>query len=179
MNSGSSVFDKLLCIHCNGRCLLQIFPYILVLIGGIAGINVFVVLLIGIVSGSLIMLISGATAATDLLANMGSGAAGMFETTMVAILVSALCALVREHGGFDALLYFIRKVFKGNKGGQLGMGLLVGIIPYGAQMLVAIAAAANLGSDVGAFQILPFLLYPYMLLISSLVFIIFINKKKA
>lgn len=206
--------------------LLQIVPYILVLIGGIAGINVFVVLLIGIVSGSLIMLISGATAATDLLANMGSGAAGMFETTMVAILVSALCALVREYGGFDALLYFIRKVFKGNKGGQLGMGLLVGImdiatanntvaivmanpiakemseeyditntktasildtfscifqgiIPYGAQMLVAIAAAANLGADVGAFQILPFLLYPYMLLISSLIFIFFINKKKA
>ena len=73
--------------------LIQIVPYVLVLIGGIAGINVFVVLLIGIISGAAIMLGTGQTAPTDLLANMGSGAAGMFETSMVAILVAAMCAL--------------------------------------------------------------------------------------
>ena len=39
-----------------GYNLIQIIPYVLVLIGGIAGINVFVVLLVGIVSGSIIML---------------------------------------------------------------------------------------------------------------------------
>lgn len=205
--------------------LIQVIPYILVLTGGIIGINVFVVLLIGIVSGSIIMLATGQTAATELLSNMGSGAAGMFETTMVAILVSAICALIREYGGFDALLHFIRKVFKGKTGGQLGMGILVGamdiatanntvaivmanpiakemaesygisarktasildtfscvfqgIIPYGAQMLVAISAAAELGCEVSAFEIIPCLFYPYLLLISSLVFIFFIRKEK-
>ena len=76
--------------------LVQIIPYVQVLIGGIIGINVFVVLLIGIVSGSIIMLAGGHIAATDLLANMGSGASGMFETSMVAILVAAMCALIRE-----------------------------------------------------------------------------------
>ena len=105
--------------------LIQIIPYVLVLIGGIVGINVFVVLLIGIVSGSLIMLATGQTAPTDLLANMGSGVSGMFETCMVAVLVAAMCALIREYGGFEALLSAIRRVFKGRKGGQLGMGLLV------------------------------------------------------
>ena len=205
--------------------LVQIIPYVLVLIGGIIGINVFVVLLIGIVSGAVIMLATGATAATDLLANMGSGAAGMFETTMVAILVSAMCALIREYGGFDALLNGIRRVFKGKKGGQLGMGILVGamdiatanntvaivmanpiaremsetygisgrkaasildtfscifqgIIPYGAQMLVAISAAHELGHEVSAFQIIPNLFYPFLLLISSLLFIFVIPEKK-
>ena len=74
--------------------LVQIIPYVLVLIGGIIGVNVFVVLLIGIVSGSAIMLAGGHIAATDLLANMGSGASGMFETSMVAILVAAMCALM-------------------------------------------------------------------------------------
>jgi len=204
--------------------LIQIIPYILVLVGGIIGINVFVVLLIGIFSGSVIMLATGATAATDLLANMGSGAAGMFETTMVAILVSAICALIREHGGFEALLRGIKRVFRGKRGGQLGMGLLVGamdiatanntvaivmanpiakemseqygispkktaslldtfscvfqgVIPYGAQMLVAITAAAELGSSVSAFQIIPFLFYPFALLLSSLVFIFFVKEK--
>lgn len=205
--------------------LIQIIPYILVLIGGIAGLNVFVVLIIGIISGSFIMLATGMTAATDLLGNMGDGAAGMFETSMVAILVAAICSLIKAYGGFAALLHFIKTVFKGEKGGLLGMGLLVGlmdiatanntvaivmanpiakemsrdygisnkkaasildtfscifqgIIPYGAQMLVAISAAASLGEKVSAFQILPMLFYPYMLLISSLVFIFIIKGKK-
>ena len=64
------------------------------------GFNVFVVLIVGIVSGSIIMLATGQTAAVDLLTNMGSGAAGMFETSMVAVLVAAMCSLIREYGGF-------------------------------------------------------------------------------
>lgn len=198
--------------------LIQIIPYVLVLIGGLLGINVFVVLLIGIVSGSFIMLITGQTAPTDLLANMGSGAAGMFETSMVAILVAAMCALIREYGGFEALLSAIHHVFKGKRGGQLGMGLLVGamdiatanntvaivmanpiakemaieygisprktaslldifscvsqgVIPYGAQMLVALSAAAELGYELSAFNIMSNLFYPGFLLISVLIFI--------
>ena len=205
--------------------LIQIIPYLLVLIGGILGVNVFVVLLIGIVSGSIIMLATGAIAPTELLGNMGAGAAGMFETAMVAILVSAICALIRVYGGFDALLNGIRSVFKGRKGGQLGMGLLVGamdiatanntvaivmanpiakdmargygisarktasildtfscifqgIIPYGAQMLVALSAAAQLGYTVSAFQVIPYLFYPFLLLVSSLVFIFLLPERK-
>ena len=205
--------------------LLQILPYVLVLLGGIVGINVFVVLLAGILSGAAIMLITGQTAATDLLSSMGSGAAGMFETSMVAILVAAMCALIRDYGGFDALLSFIRGLFKGNKGGQLGMGLLVGamdiatanntvaivmanpiakemsqeygisgkraacildtfscifqgVIPYGAQMLVAISAAAEMGAVMSAFDIMRYLFYPYLLLISSLVAIFLVKEKK-
>ena len=198
--------------------LVQTIPYILVLIGGIIGINVFVVLLIGILSGAVIMLVTGAMPATALLSSMGAGAAGMFETTMVAILVSAICALIRVNGGFDALLGWIYRAFRGRKGGQLGMGLLVGamdiatanntvaivmanpiaadmaenygishrktaslldtfscvfqgIIPYGAQMLVALSAADSLGYHVSAFEVIPNLFYPFLLLISSLIFI--------
>ena len=149
----------------------------------------------------------------------------MFETTMVAILVAAMCALIREFGGFDALLYSIQKLFKGKKNGQLGMGLLVGamdvatanntvaivmanpiakemaenygvsnkktasildtfscvfqgVIPYGAQMLVAISTCANAGHEISAFQIIPNLFYPFLLLVSSLVFIYIIPERK-
>lgn len=207
-----------------GYNLVQIIPYLLVLIGGIVGINVFIVLLIGIVSGSVIMLLTGAIAPTELLSSMGSGAAGMFETTMVAILVSAICALIKEYGGFTSLLNFIKKVFKGRKLGQLGIGLLVGamdiatanntvaivmsnpiardmskeygisnkktasildtfscvfqgIIPYGAQMLVAVSAVNEMNGEISAFQIMPYLFYPFILLISSLVFIFIIDRK--
>ena len=81
--------------------LVLIIPYVLVLAGGVAGINVFIVLLTGIVSGAVIMLLTGQVEATALLASMGNGAAGMFETSMVAILVAAMCALIRVYGGFD------------------------------------------------------------------------------
>ena len=196
--------------------LIQAIPYILVLAGGILGLNVFLVLITGIISGSIIMIATGMIVPTDLLGNMGDGAAGMFETSMVAILVASICALIKEYGGFAALLYWIKKVFKGRKGGLLGMGLLVGlmdiatanntvaivmanpiakemaqeygitprkaaslldtfscifqgIIPYGAQMLVAISAVNELGGEISAFQIMPKLFYPMFLLLSSLI----------
>ena len=213
--------------------LLLMIPYILVLIGGVAGVNVFVVLLVGILTGAVITLASGAiipdagqNVVSQLLMNMGSNMSGMFETCMVAILVSALCALIRVGGGFDALLYMVRKLFKGKKGGQLGIGLMVaamdvatanntvaivmanpiakemsqdygissqrtaclldtfsciaqGVIPYGAQILVAISAAAEMGCIVSAFDLLPKLYYPALLLICSLIAIYFPVKKKA
>ena len=210
----------------NDYNLVQIIPYILVLLGGIIGINVFVVLIIGIVSGAAIMLATGATEATAILASMGAGVSGMFETSMVAVLVAAICALISEYGGFEALLQLIKRVFKGKKGGMLGMGLLVGamdiatanntvaivmanpiakemaqdygitprktasildtfscvmqgIIPYGAQMLVAISAVTTLGHAVTAFELIPQLIYPFILLLSSLFFIFFVPTKDA
>ena len=53
-----------------------------------------------------------------------------------------------------------------------------GIIPYGAQMLVAISAATALGHPVSAFEIIPNLHYPFLLLVSSLVFIYLIPERK-
>ncbi|MBR6824316.1 MAG: Na+/H+ antiporter NhaC family protein, partial [Firmicutes bacterium] len=54
--------------------LVLLIPYLLVLVGGIIGINVFTVLLIGIVSAIIISLISGNADAVTMLGNMGSGA---------------------------------------------------------------------------------------------------------
>lgn len=98
--------------------MIQIIPYILVLMSGIFGVNVFLTLIIGILSGSVIMLATGAVDFPGLLSGMGAGASGMFETSMVAILVAALGALIKHNGGFEALLNGIRKVFKGKRGGQ-------------------------------------------------------------
>jgi len=212
--------------------LLLMLPYVLVLIGGVAGVNVFVVLLVGILSGAVITLASGTivpemgqTVVSQLLMNVGENMAGMFETCMVAVLVAALCALIRADGGFDALLYFVRRIFRGKRGGQLGMGLMVaamdvatanntiaivmanpiakemsqdydisprraaclldtfsciaqGVIPYGAQLLVAISAASEMGCTISAFDLIPNLFYPGLLLICSLIAIFVPMKKK-
>ena len=205
--------------------LVQIIPYILVLVGGIVGINVFVTLLCGIVTGCIIMLATGTLSFPSLMENMGGGVSGMFETSMVAVLVAALCALIREAGGFQSLLNGIRHVFRGKRGGQLGIGLLVGlmdiatanntvaivmanpiaaemakeygiskrktaslldtfscifqgILPYGAQMLVALSTVSTMGMTLGAFDVISHLFYPMMLLASSLVFMFIIPERK-
>lgn len=51
-----------------------------------------------------------------------------------------------------------------------------GIIPYGAQMLVAISTCATLGYAISAFDIIPLLFYPFLLCLSSLLFILFDKK---
>ena len=53
-----------------------------------------------------------------------------------------------------------------------------GVIPYGAQMLVAISACTEMGLTVSAFQIMQYLFYPYLLLVSSLVAIFLVKEKK-
>lgn len=132
----------------NSYSLIQIIPYILVLIGGIAGMNVFLILFIGIVTGAIIMTATGALTPLQLLSNMGNGASGMFETSMVAILVSTLCGLMKEYGGFDALLYGIKKIFRGKKGGQFGMGLLVGMMDIAtANNTVAIVMTGEIARE--------------------------------
>lgn len=211
----------------NSYSLTQLIPYVVVLALALVGINVFIVLLVGIALAAVIMLFTGAVDFIGLIGNIGSGISGMYETIMVTILVSAMCGLIRVHGGFVALLNFIHKIFKGHRGGQLGVGLLVsamdiatanntvaivmaapiakqmsdefkisprktaslldtfscimqGILPYGAQMLVALAAiaATKLETNYSAFDIIPLMFYPMLLLVSSLAFIIISPKKR-
>jgi len=131
--------------------LVQVIPYLLVLACGVIGINVFITLIVGILSGSIIMLATGSVTLPTLLSGMGQGAAGMFETSMVAILVAALCALVREGGGFEALLYGIRRLFRGKRACQLGIGLLVGLMDIAtANNTVAIVMANPIASEMAS-----------------------------
>ncbi len=128
--------------------MVRIIPYILVLLSGIIGINVFITLMLGIVSGSIIMLITDSVTFPELLSGMGTGASGMFETSIVAILVAALCALIKYNGGFEALLNGIRRIFKGKKSGQLGIGLLVGLMDIAtANNTVAIVMANPIAGE--------------------------------
>ena len=193
-------------------------PYFLVLILALIGLNVFLVLGIGIVLFFLIGGTAGTLTFSTAFSAMGDGTGGMFETMIVTVLVASISALMKEHGGFEALLSFIRKHAKSKKGGMFGICLLTGImdiatanntvaiviaapiakdisdeygveprqtaslldtcscifqgiIPYGAQLLIA----ATL-SGISSISIIPFLFYPFLLAI-CLVISILIGKK--
>ena len=128
--------------------LWLLIPYILVLIGGILGINVFVVLLAGIVTAFVIKLFLQ-VGFSEIVASMGGGANGMFEVILVTVLVTMLSGLMRHFGGFDALLYFVKRTFKGKVGGQLGIGALVSAMDVAtANNTVAIVMAAPIAKNI-------------------------------
>ena len=186
-------------------------PYFLILALALAGLNVFIVLIIGIVLFFLIGCILGTLTLSAALLAMGSGTEGMFETIVVTILVASISALVRENGGFAAILAFIHRFVRGKRGGMLGIMFVTGfidiatanntvaivvaapiakeiskeyqidprktaslldtascifqgIIPYGAQLLVA----ASL-SGISSISFMPFLIYQFLLLVCVLI----------
>ena len=125
-----------------------IIPYVLVLVGGIIGINVFVVLLAGI-GAAIIIKLCFAVSYVEIISSMGSGASGMFEVILVTVLVTMLSALMRHFGGFDALLYFVKHTFKGKAAGQLGIGALVSAMDIAtANNTVAIVMAAPIAKNI-------------------------------
>ena len=193
----------------------QAIPYFGILVIALCGINVFVVLGTGIVAYFIVGLATGAANVADSFSAMGTGTSGMYETMIVTILVASMSGLIRENGGFESILQFIKRTFKGKRGGQAGVALLTsvmdvatanntvaivaagpiakdvskefditpqrtasimdifscvwqGIIPYGAQLLIASGLAG-----ISSLSIIPFLFYQFLLFISAILFIIF------
>ena len=56
--------------------------------------------------------------------------------------------------------------------------IVQGVLPYGAQMLVAISQAEAMGVTVTAFDIIPYLFYPAFLLLCSLAAIFLPERQK-
>lgn len=193
--------------------VLQAIPYFVVLFVAMAGVNVFLVLGLGIVLFVVAGAVTGSLDFTTVLTAMGTGANGMFETIIVTLLVASIGALMREHGGFAAILAFVRKRFHGVRGGMTGIALLTllldiaaanntvaivmagpiakqigseygveprqtasimdtcscigqGIIPYGAQLLVAAGLAG-----ISSVAIIPYLHYQFLLAIAVVIYI--------
>ena len=194
--------------------IFQALPYFIVLILAMLGINVFLVLGLGIILFAIIGAATGTLNYETLFIAMGDGTSGMFETMIVAILVASIGSLVRENGGFEAILNLIEKHFSGKRGGTWGIVILTvlvdiatanntiaivmaapvakditekygidpkktaslldtssciaqGIIPYGAQLLVAASICG-----IASINIIPFLFYPFLLAVFTVISII-------
>lgn len=97
--------------------LFQIAPYIVVLVTALMGINVAVVLFIGILMTFIVGLLQGNVGFFDIAMAVGDGMADMFSISIVAILVSGVIGLVRYYGGIEWMIDTITKKIK-NKNRQ-------------------------------------------------------------
>ena len=135
--------------------LLQVLPYLVVLVGALIGINVFLVL----VGGTVLSLAVGVGTGTIVPAQMfqmvaegpdGSGGImGMYDITVISIVVACIVALVKEMGGIHFILSFIRKRIRGKKGGELGIAALALLVDLcTANNTVAIVMAGPIAREI-------------------------------
>lgn len=198
----------------------KVLPYLVVLVAAIAGINVLIVLVSGILLTGLVGIINGDYTILSWSNAMGDGIMGMGELIIITMLAGGLLEVIRANGGIKFIMDKVLRHVHSQRTAELSIAFMVsavdmltanntvaiisvagiskdisvryhldnrrvasildtfscimqGIIPYGAQMLMG-AALANVSSV----EIIPYLYYPYVLLIFAIGNIIFRKADK-
>lgn len=103
---------------------LMMLPYLLVLGTAICGLNVMIVLVLGILSSGIIGMASGSYSLFRWLQAMGEGILGMSELIIVTLLAAGLVGVIRHLGGINFLLQRLSRVVSGSRGAELCIAFL-------------------------------------------------------
>ena len=129
--------------------LFQILPYVLVLVGALIGINVFVVLIGGTLVSLIVGVATGTLAISEIFTVVGSGVTGMYDITVISIVVACIVSLIKEYGGIQFILNLIRNGIKGKKGAEIGIaGLSLMVDACTANNTVAIVMAGPIAKEI-------------------------------
>ena len=199
---------------------LKVMPYVLVLITALAGMNVMIVLLLGILCSGIVGIITGSIQFWGWIAAMGTGISGMGELIIITLLAGGMLEMIRSNGGIAYIIQKLTTRVKSKKGAELSIAALVsfadlctanntialimsgpiakdiasrfgidprksaslldtfscfmqGIIPYGAQLLMAAGLAS-----ITPLAIMQYLYYPYLMGVAALLAIFFRYPRK-
>lgn len=129
--------------------LLQILPYLVVLVGALVGVNVFVVLISGTVVSLIVGVALGSILPMDVFKVVGNGVNSMYDITCISLIVAGIIALVKANGGIDYILAFIRSRVKSKKGAAFGIALLASLVDIcTANNTVAIVIAGPIAKEI-------------------------------
>lgn len=103
----------------------KVVPYVAVLVLAIAGLDVLVVLAVGIVLAGIIGMLSGSFDLMGWMGAMGEGIMGMSELIIVTLLAGGMLALIRQGGGIDWLIRVLTRRINGKRGAKFAISLLV------------------------------------------------------
>ena len=127
----------------------KVVPYLFVLVGALIGINVFIVLIGGTVLSLIVGVATGAFPLSDVFVVMGNGVVGMYDITVISIIVACIVSLVKEYGGIQFVLNVIRKGIKGQRGAEIGIaGLALVVDACTANNTVAIVMAGPIAKEI-------------------------------
>ena len=199
---------------------LKLLPYLSVIVLALFGMDVTLVLVLGLLLNAVVGFSTGSLDWFSWLGSMGQGIAGMGDLIIVTLLAGGMLGIIRYNGGLDFIMRSVVKRAHGRKGAELSIGLLTalanlctanntiaiitvggivndisekfdipkrraaslmdifscfvqGIIPYGAQLLMA-AGLTGLATT----QIIPYLYYPFAVGICVIISILFSNNLK-
>ena len=128
---------------------LEVLPYIFVLVGALVGINVFLVLVGGIVMSLAVGLWTGNIALSEIFTVVGDGVVSMYDITVISIIVACIVSLVRANGGILFILNLIRRRIRGKKGAQAGIAALALTVDLcTANNTVAIVMAGPIAKEI-------------------------------
>ena len=129
--------------------MIKVLPYLFVLIGAVSGVNVFVILIIGTVLSMLVGLGTGMFTATKMFTHVGNGIMSMYDITVISIIVACIITLIKEYGGIEFVLNFIKSRISSTKGGELGIAALALLVDIcTANNTVAIVMAGPIAKDI-------------------------------
>ena len=190
--------------------LWKVLPYLLVLVLALLGLNVFLVLLIGILSAGAIGLAFGDFTIFTLSQEVWAGFTSMNEVFFLSLFCGGMSELIAHNGGIAWLVEKLRHMMRGHRSAQLGIASLVsladcatanntvaiivsggvaqdvsreyqvdprrtaslldifscvfqGIIPYGAQLLLAASLTTENSIVMNSVQIIPYMWYCWIL----------------
>lgn len=193
---------------------IEVLPYLVVLILAACGMNVMLVLGLGIALTGIIGIGDGSYGVFEWMKSLSDGILGMSELIIVTMLAGGMLEVVRHNGGIDMIIRGITSKIKGRRGAEATIAILVtvidfctanntvaiitvgpiarqiserfnidprrsaslldtfscfaqGLIPYGAQLLMAGGLAA-----IAPIEIIPYLFYPYAVGIAATIAII-------
>ncbi|OCA92006.1 Na+/H+ antiporter NhaC family protein [Pseudobacillus wudalianchiensis] len=128
---------------------VKIVPYVLVIIFALAGMNVFLVLALGIVLAGAVGLADGSYHVMGLFQKIGEGMAGMYEIAFLAILIAGMVEVIKFNGGIDFLLHLATRRIKSKKGAEFGIAGLVSLTDLStANNTIAILIAGPLAKNI-------------------------------
>lgn len=105
-----------------------ILPYLIVIVTALTGMNVLLVLSLGIVSSAFIGAFVSGIGIVDMCAMMGEGIIGMGNLIVVTLLASGLLNLIKHNGGINFIIQWMTARIKGARGAQTSIAMLVSIV---------------------------------------------------
>lgn len=132
-------------VNVHGINYLKILPYIAVLSTAIAGMNVMLVLTIGLAITGVIGLLDGSFDVFEWFHSMGDGILSMGELIIITMLAGGVFEIVQKKGGIDFIIAKTTAGIKGKRGAEAVIGLMVAIVDLcTANNTVAIISTGNI-----------------------------------
>lgn len=128
---------------------VKVIPYLIVLGTAVVGMNVLLVLLLGLVATGIVGMAYGAFDVFGWFGAMGKGMTGMGELIIVTLMAGGMLELIRFNGGVDYVLHRLTKHVRGKRGAELSIAALVSLANVcTANNTIAIITVGPLANDI-------------------------------